>query len=72
MLAVLAMTVQLDGILDLCRKRFPNIDHNIYHLLKSLVYFDDAECEPMPEMIRAVSWQQIRESITGQVTNYQV
>jgi len=72
MLAVLAMTVQLDGILDLYRRRFPDIDHNIYHRLKSLVYFDDAESEPMPEMIRAVPWQQIRESITGQVTNYQV
>jgi len=30
---------------------------NIYHVLKSVVYFDDAEKEPMPRMIEPFSWK---------------
>jgi hypothetical protein len=32
-------------------------------LLKSLVYFDDAETEPMPAMIREVSWDAVNAEI---------
>jgi len=30
---------------------------NRYHLIKSLTYFDDAEREPMPQMLRPVDWE---------------
>lgn len=30
-----------------------------YHLFKSLVYFQDAECEPMPRMIQPVEWADV-------------
>jgi hypothetical protein len=53
----------LAGILELIRRRFTRIDYNEYHLLKSLVYFDDAETEPMPQMIRALQWETIKSKI---------
>jgi len=57
----------LDTLVDLVRKRFSKVDYNEYHLLKSLVFFDDAEAEPMPRMLRRVSWPEIRRAITAEV-----
>lgn len=57
----------IDGILALVRQRFTRIDYNAYHLLKSLVYFDDAESQPMPRMIREVSWEEIKKTLTDAV-----
>ena len=59
--------VSIGGILALLARRFTRIDYNAYHLLKSLVYFDDAETEPMPEMIRNVGWETIRKSLIDAV-----
>jgi hypothetical protein len=40
---------------------------NKYHLLKSLVYFEDAEQQPMPEMIDDVSWKEVKKSIITEI-----
>ncbi len=40
---------------------------NHYHLLKSLVYFEDAEEQPMPEMIEDVSWEDIKKHIITEI-----
>jgi hypothetical protein len=53
--------------MNLLRQRFAAIDYNEYHLLKSLVYFDDAEAEPMPRMLRRVSWPDIKQAIVEEV-----
>jgi hypothetical protein len=54
----------LAGILELSRQRFSRVDYNEYHLLKSLVYFADAETEPMPSMIRDIDWNELKAEIT--------
>ncbi|MFQ5718587.1 MAG: nucleotidyl transferase AbiEii/AbiGii toxin family protein [Acidobacteriota bacterium] len=59
--------VSLDGSLKMLKRRFRDIDHNEYHLRKSLVYFTDAESEPMPNMIRAVPWETMKETIVEEV-----
>jgi hypothetical protein len=46
----------LRQILELTIKKYGASRANRYHLLKSLTYFDDAEREPMPQMLRAVDW----------------
>jgi hypothetical protein len=38
-----------------------------YHLLKSLVYFQDAEEDPMPRMIQLVSWEEVKCFMIEQV-----
>ena len=43
---------------------------NFYHLLKSLVYFDDAENQPSPVMIKSISWTEVKQHIVNQVKNY--
>ena len=62
--------IALDTIMDLVRKRFTGIDYNDYHLLKSLVYFDDAESEPMPRMLRRASWSEIKKTIIAEVKRF--
>jgi hypothetical protein len=49
------------------RRRFRDIDYNEYHLRKALVCFTDAESEPMPKMIRKVSWAEMKEAIVEEV-----
>jgi hypothetical protein len=57
----------LDGVFELMRRRFAGVDYNEYHLLKSLAYFEDAESEPMPQMLRRASWAAIKAEILGEV-----
>ena len=57
----------LESVLQLVRRRFTGIDYNEYHLLKSLVFFEDAETEPMPGLLRAVSWEEVKETLVAEV-----
>ena len=57
----------LPEILSLVERRFVDIDHNAYHLQKSLVWFEDAEAEPMPDVIRNIEWQLVRREIEDAV-----
>ena len=41
--------------------------HNKYHIVKSLLYFDDAEDQPMPLMIEKIEWPQIKKKIIEEV-----
>lgn len=44
---------------------------NHYHLLKSLIYFEDAEKQPMPTMQTQVTWDEIKKRIVFEVTKVQ-
>jgi Nucleotidyl transferase AbiEii toxin, Type IV TA system len=41
--------------------------NNHYHLLKSLVYFKDAELQPMPVMLVNLSWERVKQCIIAEV-----
>jgi hypothetical protein len=47
-------------LMALVQQRYRNTDFNVMHLLRSLVYFDDAESEPMPKMLSKTGWPEIR------------
>jgi hypothetical protein len=57
----------LENLFALMKSRFERVDYNEQHLLKSLVWFEDAEAEPMPRMTRLVSWEAIKEALTEEV-----
>ena len=63
----LRTSATLAGVFELLERRFRGLDYNTYHLLKSLVYFEDAEEEPMPRMIRPVEWETVKEAIVEDV-----
>ena len=50
----------LAKVLRLFDEKFHGVPFERYHVLKSLTHFDDAEREPMPEMIRPVRWEEVR------------
>jgi hypothetical protein len=52
--------MSLGDVLQLFEEKFRGVPYERYHVLKSLAYFDDAETEIMPEMVRAVSWEEIK------------
>jgi hypothetical protein len=43
------------------------VDGSEYMVLKSLAYFEDAENDPMPEMIEDVNWEDVKMAIIKEV-----
>ena len=41
-------------------RKYEGVKYNFVHLLKSLMYFEDAEADPMPEMLKPVAWPDVR------------
>lgn len=46
----------------------PNVD--LFHILKSLTYFDDAEPDADPKMLEKVSWKDVKRSISEATNHY--
>jgi hypothetical protein len=53
--------IALGKMLQFFEKKYKEIDYNIMHIIKSLVYFEDAEKDPMPKMLTPVSWQKVKK-----------
>ena len=57
--------------LPLLFKRIPEKygknNYNTYHLLRSLVYFADAEKEPMPRLLVSLSWLDVKQFFETEV-----
>lgn len=41
-------------------KQYPGQENNLNHILRSLVYFDDAESDPMPQTYFVIGWPEIK------------
>jgi predicted nucleotidyltransferase component of viral defense system len=54
----------LAELIGFFEKKIADIKYNKMHIFKSLVYFSDAEDEPMPIMLTDVSWQKVKEKIS--------
>ena len=61
---------ELSDIFEKFQTKYGKETTNFYHLLKSLVYFEDADDQPSPVMINTISWVKIKEHIIEQVKNY--
>jgi hypothetical protein len=42
------------------RQKFAGLNVNVIHVIKSLVYFADAEKDPMPVMLVKWSWDEVK------------
>jgi hypothetical protein len=52
--------ITLEELFLLLPRKFPGRRLNLYHMVKGLSYFDDAEHDPWPVMLRDVSWSALR------------
>ena len=59
--------ISLQGLLKLFQKKYKNVDYNIGHILKSIIYFEDAEKNPMPKMIIPVFWKQVKSFLKKEI-----
>ena len=53
--------ISLLKILSLFLKKYSSVKVNKFHIIKSLVYFNDAKDDPMPRMIEKISWQEVKK-----------
>lgn len=42
-------------------KKYVSLHYNLMHIKKSLVYFADAEGDPMPKMVKLLSWPEVKK-----------
>lgn len=50
----------LEKIFDFYNQKYGKFAENVYPILKSLNYFEDAEISPMPLMIKKTSWAEVK------------
>lgn len=48
-------------------KQFPGQERNVPHILKSLVYFADAEADPMPRIFFKTTWREVKRYFEREV-----
>ena len=53
--------LSLKEILQYFEVKYAALQYNMLHIRKSLVYFDDAENDPMPNMIKPVEWPAVKK-----------
>ncbi len=51
----------VEEFLYLFHKKFGEYDYNIYHIIKSITYFEDAEQDEMPKMYAAIEWEKVKK-----------
>jgi len=59
--------VSIEQAFEYYDKKYKNLANNIYSLVKSLSYFDDAEKLEMPDMIEKISWEEIKDFFRKEV-----
>jgi len=58
---VAAQTYGLRDLLELFHRKFARVQYNSVHVRKSLVYFADAEKDPMPDLLVPLSWEAVKQ-----------
>ena len=59
--------VTLPQAIQLYDKKYKNLATAEIHIMKSLIYFEDAEPEEMPEMLKEASWGRIKKYFENEV-----
>lgn len=57
----------LEELFTKLKQKYPGVDYSQPHLLKSLVYFANADGQPLPRMHREDSWEEIKQSLVEKV-----
>lgn len=50
----------LEKIITSLNKQYPSVAHNYQHILKSLIYFADAEDDPEPDLLVDLDWKTVK------------
>lgn len=70
-LFVILKQMTLAELFNKLEEKYKDIHYNQTHILKSLVYFDDAEGQPMPRLHIPLEWDDVKNTIMQKVQEYQ-
>lgn len=62
----------LQNLFEKLALKYVNSDYNEAHILKSLVYFSDAEGQPTPRMHQDVNWDEIKEDLIKKTKEFKL
>ena len=51
----------IENIIVRLKEQYPSVAHNYHHILKSMVYFNDAESDPDPQVYFKASWKEVKK-----------
>ena len=57
----------LEQIIKRLKVQYPSVAHDYHHILKSLVYFADAEGDPEPIIYFDSNWRKVKKFFTKEV-----
>ncbi len=57
----------LENIIVRLKEQYPSVAHNYHHILKALVYFNDAEIDPDPQIYFKANWKEVKKFFTKEV-----
>ncbi len=60
----------LEEFVFLFPKKFGKYDYNIYHIIKSLSYFGDADNDEMPKMKNEIKWNEVKKIFISEVLQF--
>ncbi|MCX7967929.1 MAG: nucleotidyl transferase AbiEii/AbiGii toxin family protein, partial [Armatimonadetes bacterium] len=63
----ICQVMPLERLMALLPKKYVGVKYSLNHILRSLVYFADAETEPMPKMIRSIRWSKVKRFFENEV-----
>jgi hypothetical protein len=66
-LYAVAQQYNLSQLFEIFKQKYAQTPYNKVHILKSLTYFDDADSEPMPDMLITISWETVKKFFTSEV-----
>ena len=60
-LYTLLQSFSLDNILDMYSRKYS--DGSLFIVMKNLIYFDDAETDPMPNALNDATWEDVKDCL---------
>lgn len=68
---VVRQGISLMSLLRAYQEKYAKLNMNLLHVKKSLVFFDDADQEPEPRMLRDISWGVVKTYFRDEVMRIQ-
>ena len=59
----------LEKTIKRLKTQYPTVAHDYHHILKSLVYFNDAESDPEPDIYFKASWKDVKNYFEKEILN---
>jgi hypothetical protein len=59
----------LESMIQRIKTQYPFVAHDYHHILKSLVYFEDAESDPAPDIFFEANWKEIKDFFKKEIVS---